>query len=79
MTADAREHADMDFSIQPERFEALQQGRVIQGEPGTATQREEEARRGSAVGVVEQQQQQQHKSPKILRHISGSIRRKMKS
>jgi hypothetical protein len=67
MTAEAREHADMDFSIAPERFEALQEG-------GAKTR--EEARRGSAVGGAEQSP---HKSPKILRHISGSIRKKMTS
>jgi hypothetical protein len=67
MTAEAREHADMDFSIAPERFEALQEG-------GAKTR--EEVKRGSAVGGAEQSP---HKSPKILRHISGSIRKKMTS
>ncbi|KAI4843136.1 hypothetical protein E4T44_05855, partial [Aureobasidium sp. EXF-8845] len=65
MTAEAREHAEMDFSIAPERFEALQKGK-----------REEEGRRGSAVAGAEQQST---KSPRILRHISGSIRKKMAS
>jgi hypothetical protein len=66
MTAEAREHAEMDFSIAPERFEALQEGK-----------REEEGRRGSTVAGPEQQQSS--KSPRILRHISGSIRKKMAS
>ncbi|KEQ70944.1 hypothetical protein M436DRAFT_52291 [Aureobasidium namibiae CBS 147.97] len=69
MTAEAREHADMDFSIGPERFEALQQGNLTQNEE-TAV-----GRRGSAA----KGESEQHKSPKMLRHISGSIRRKMKS
>jgi hypothetical protein len=68
MTAEAREHANMDFSIAPERFEALQEGE----------RKREEVRRGSVVGGAEQQQSP-HKSPKILRHISGSIRKKMAS
>jgi len=67
MTAEAREHAEMDFSIAPEKFEALQEGK-----------REEVVRRGSAVaGAAEQQSSS--KSPRILRHISGSIRKKMAS
>jgi hypothetical protein len=69
MTAEAREHANMDFSIAPERFEALQEG---------GAKAREEVRRGSVVGGAEQQQSP-HKSPKILRHISGSIRKKMTS
>jgi hypothetical protein len=67
MTAEAREHADMDFSIAPERFEALQEGK-----------REDVVRRGSAV-AGHAEQQQSSKSPRILRHISGSIRKKMAS
>jgi hypothetical protein len=66
MTAEAREHADMDFSIAPAQFEALQEGKELKSE-GLSE------RRTSAVGV------EQHKSPKILRHISGSIRKKMSS
>jgi len=68
MTAEAREHADMDFSIAPAHFEALQEGKELKSE-GLSE------RRTSAVGV----EQQAHKSPKILRHISGSIRKKMSS
>lgn len=66
MTAEAREHADMDFSIAPAQFEALQEGKELKSE-GLSE------RRTSAVGI------EQHKSPKILRHISGSIRKKMSS
>ena len=69
MTAEARAQADdMDFSIAPERFEALREGQELKSE--------DLSRRGSVVGM---EQQSQHKSPKILRHISGSIRRKRAS
>ena len=70
MTAEAREHADMDFSIGPERFEALQQGKMTQNEEMAVERRGSSAVKGES---------EQHKSPKMLRHISGSIRRKMKS
>ncbi|KEQ90706.1 hypothetical protein AUEXF2481DRAFT_534738 [Aureobasidium subglaciale EXF-2481] len=66
MTAEAREHAAMDFSIAPAQFEALQEGQELKSE--------QLIRRQSVVSV---EQQQSHKSPKILRHISGSIRKKM--
>ncbi|KEQ66793.1 uncharacterized protein M437DRAFT_39800 [Aureobasidium melanogenum CBS 110374] len=69
MTADDRQADDMDFSIAPERFEALREGQELTSE--------ELSRRGSVVGS--EHQPPQHKSPKILRHISGSIRRKMAS
>ncbi|KAG9579466.1 hypothetical protein KCU97_g12427, partial [Aureobasidium melanogenum] len=70
MTADDHQAADdMDFSIAPERFEALREGQELMSE--------ELSRRGSVVGS--EHQHPQHKSPKILRHISGSIRRKMAS
>ncbi|KAG9889498.1 hypothetical protein KCU94_g15661, partial [Aureobasidium melanogenum] len=70
MTADDHQVADdMDFSIAPERFEALREGQEL-----TSV---ELSRRGSVVGS--EHQHPQHKSPKILRHISGSIRRKMAS
>jgi hypothetical protein len=57
MTADA----EMDFSIAPAQFEALQQGQEV----------ESYGERGRTV--------EQHKSARMLRCISGSIRKKMSS